>query len=209
MARSLPDTSSDPAPGQPGTDALLRAVAVAAIRGERLVLSGVSLAVGPGEAVLLLGRNGAGKSTLLRVLAGLKRPDAGSVAWAGGEEAPPPAYLGHLDAIKLGLSVRENLRLAACGQAVLPALEAMGLHTLADLPTRMLSAGQRRRLALSRLALSRSPLWLLDEPTIGLDGASLGLLAALLARHRAEGGGVVAATHQDLALPGATILRLG
>ena len=182
---------------------------MAAIRGERLVLSAISLAVGPGEAVLLLGPNGAGKSTLLRVLAGLKRPDAGRVEWAGGEEAPPPAYLGHADAIKPGLSVRENLRLAAAGRPVEPALEAVGLQSLADLPARMLSAGQRRRLALCRLPLSPSALWLLDEPTLGLDGASLALLAALLARHRGSGGGVIAATHQELVLPGATILRLG
>ncbi len=182
---------------------------MAAIRGERLVLSGISLAVGPGEAMLLLGPNGAGKSTLLRVLAGLRRPDAGSVEWAGGEEAPAPAYLGHADAIKSGLSVRENLGLAAAGRPVEPALTAVGLQTLADLPARMLSAGQRRRLALSRLPLSRAPLWLLDEPTLGLDGASLALLATLLAEHRAGGGGVVAATHQDIVLPGASILRLG
>ena len=188
---------------------LLRAQAVAAIRGERLVLDGISLAVAPGGALLLLGPNGAGKSTLLRVLAGLKRPDAGRVERAGGEDASPPAYLGHADAIKLGLSVRENLRLAAAGHPVGPALEAVGLQSLADLPARMLSAGQRRRLALSRLALSPSPLWLLDEPTLGLDVASLALLAGLLARHRAGGGGVIAATHQELELPGATVLRLG
>ena len=197
MARALADTF------------LLQATAVAAIRGERLVLSGVSLAVAPGEAMLLLGPNGAGKSTLLRVLAGLRRPDAGAVHWAGGEDAPAPAYLGHADAIKSGLSVRENLQLAAAGRPVEPALTAVGLQTLADLPARMLSAGQRRRLALSRLPLSRSPLWLLDEPTLGLDVASLAQLAALLAQHRAGGGAVVAATHQDIALPGATILRLG
>ena len=116
---------------------------------------------------------------------------------------------GHADAIKAGLTVTENLHFAANGHPIGPALAALGLADLADLPARMLSAGQRRRLALARLPLSRSPLWLLDEPTLGLDTASLGLLAELLAGHRASGGGVVTATHQDLDLPGAAVLRLG
>lgn len=188
-----------------GLTDLLRADGVAAFRGERLVLEGVSLRVPPGAALLLLGPNGSGKSTLLRVLAGLKRPDAGTVVWADPEA--PAAYLGHADAIKPGLSVAENLRLSPAAPG--PALAALGLETLAELPARMLSAGQRRRLALARLSMSASKLWLLDEPTLGLDTASLQRLADLLAAHRAAGGGVVAATHQDFPLPGAGILRLG
>ncbi len=188
---------------------LVRANALAAFRGERLVLEGVSLSVARGEALLLLGPNGSGKSTLLRVLAGLKQPDAGTLEWPGAGESVPVAYLGHADAIKPGLTVSENLRFAAAGQALAPALAALGLDALGDLPARMLSAGQRRRLALARLPLSRAPLWLLDEPTLGLDTASLGLLAGLLAAHRVAGGGVVAATHQDMVLPGAATLRLG
>ena len=171
------------------------------------MLSGVSLAVPPGGAMLLLGPNGSGKSTLLRVLAGLKRPDVGRVAWA--EAAVPVAYLGHADAIKNGLTAAENLRFAAGGRPVGAAMAALGLEALGELPARMLSAGQRRRLALARLTLSPAPLWLLDEPTLGLDAASLDLLTALLARHRAAGGGVVAATHQALELPDATLLQLG
>ena len=187
---------------------LVEAKGVAAFRGERLVLEGVSLAVFPGNAIILLGPNGSGKSTLLRVLAGLKRPDARSIAWSDGASLPV-AYLAHADAIKPGLSVAENLRFVAAGHPVGPALAALGLDVLADLPARMLSAGQRRRLALARLPLSRAKLWLLDEPTLGLDTASLGLLARLLAQHRAAGGGVVTATHQELELPAATIMRLG
>ena len=182
---------------------ILRADGIAAFRGERLVLEGVSLAVAAGGALLLLGPNGSGKSTLLRVLAGLKRPDAGTVT------APDPAYLGHADAIKPGLTAAENLRFVAAGRTIGPALDALGLADLAELPARMLSAGQRRRLALARLPLSQSKLWLLDEPTLGLDTASLGLLGRLLAAHRAAGGAVVTATHQDLELPGADVLRLG
>ena len=180
---------------------------MAALRGDRLVLSGVSLAVPPGAALLLLGPNGAGKSTLLRVLAGLKRPDAGRVTWPEG--APPVAYLGHSDGIKLGLTAGENLRFAAAGRPIGAALAALGLERLVDLPARMLSAGQRRRLALARLALNPAALWLLDEPTLGLDSASLDRLGTLLARHRDAGGGVVAATHQALALPGAAVVQLG
>jgi heme exporter protein A len=196
--------------------ALLSAEDVAAFRGERLVLRGLSFGVAAGEALLLLGPNGSGKSTLLRLLAGLKRPDAGQVLWQGEDaladlsaHARRVAYLGHQDAIKPGLSVVENLLFAAAGRAILPALDALGLTALAELPARMLSAGQKRRLALARLALSPAPLWLLDEPTLGLDHASLGKLGALLARHRDAGGMVVAATHLDLPLPGAAELRLG
>jgi heme exporter protein A len=196
-----------------GTSGLgLRAEAVSAFRGERLVLREVSLAVPAGGALLILGANGSGKSTLLRVLAGLKRPDAGRVAWRGrdmAEEPAPVAYLGHLDGIKLGLTVAENLRFAAGTRDLGPALASMALEALRDLPARMLSAGQKRRVALARLALApASGLWLLDEPTLGLDTASVERLGAMLARHRAGGGVVVTATHLPLPLPGAAELRL-
>ncbi len=187
--------------------ALVRADGVAAVRGERLVLEGVSLGVQPGGALLLLGPNGSGKSTLLRLLAGLRRPDGGTITWP--DTPVPVAYLAHADGIKPGLTAAENLRFAAAGRPAAAALAALGLAGLADLPARMLSAGQRRRLALARLPLSPARLWLLDEPTLGLDTASLALLASLLARHRAAGGGVVAATHQEIVLPGADQYRLG
>jgi heme exporter protein A len=194
----------------------LEARALAAFRGERLVLRDLSFVVGAGEALLLLGPNGSGKSTLLRLLAGLKRPDAGDLLWDGADaladlsaHAGRVAYLGHLDAVKAGLTVAENLAFVAGRQDVAPALAALGLGALAELPARMLSAGQRRRLALARLALSPAALWLLDEPTLGLDTASLDRLGVLLASHRAAGGMVVAATHLDLPLPDARSLRLG
>lgn len=194
----------------------LEARTVAAFRGERLILRDLSFTVAAGEALLLLGPNGSGKSTLLRLLAGLKRPDAGALLWDGVDaladlaaHAGRVAYLGHLDAIKAGLTVAENLAFVAGRQPVTPALAALGLAGMADLPARMLSAGQRRRLALARLPLSPATLWLLDEPTLGLDTASLGRLGALLATHRAGGGMVVAATHLDLPLPGARSLQLG
>ncbi len=187
----------------------LEARDISAIRGERLVLRGLSFIVPPGGALLLLGANGSGKSTLLRVLAGLKRPDAGSVLWMGETEAPV-AYLGHQDAVKPGLTALENLRFAAqTGRGtMLDALAALDLLALADLPARLLSAGQKRRLALARLVLSPAPVWLLDEPTLGLDAAAVERLGGLLAAHRAGGGVVVTATHLPLPLPDASELRL-
>ena len=184
---------------------------VSAVRGERLVLRDVSFAVGRGGALLLLGPNGSGKSTLLRVLAGLRRPDAGGVAWCGQDvREGGVAYVGHLDGVKPGLTAAENLAFAAAvGQGeVAGALEALGLAALADLPARMLSAGQRRRLALARLLVSGAGLWLLDEPTLGLDAASVARLGGLLAAHRAGGGAVVAATHLPLPLDCPQELRL-
>ena len=184
---------------------------VSAFRGERLVLRGVSFLVPPGGALLLLGANGSGKSTLLRVLAGLKRPDAGTVLWMGAAADPwPVAYLGHQDAVKPGLTAVENLAFAASTGRGVPreALAALDLLPLADLPARLLSAGQKRRLALARLVLSPAPIWLLDEPTLGLDTAAVARLGGLLASHRAGGGVVVTATHLPLPLPDAAELRL-
>ena len=180
------------------------------MRGERLVFRGLGFSVPPGGALLLLGPNGAGKSTLLRVLAGLLRPETGGVRWHGDEIVGQVAFVGHQDAVKPGLTAWENLALHArlgTGDRR-TALAAMGLEALAELPARMLSAGQRRRLALARLSLSGVPVWLLDEPTLGLDAASVGRLGDSLAAHRTAGGVVVAATHLDLPLPGAETLRL-
>ncbi len=189
---------------------MLEAEGLAAFRGERLVFSGLSLRVAAGGALLLVGPNGSGKSTLLRLLAGLVRAEAGRLAWRGEDAFDDPvahagrvAYLGHLDALKPGLTTRENLRFWGGRAAVAAALETMGLAALADLPARMLSAGQRRRLALARLAMSAAPIWLLDEPTLGLDFASVARLGEVLAAHRARGGVVVAATHLALPLEGA------
>lgn len=186
-------------------------------RGERAVFAGLSFTLPPGAALLLTGANGAGKSTLLRVLAGLLPAAEGTLLWDGQDVAADrPAhaarlrYLSHQDALKPSLTVAENLGFYArlWGGAVGPALAALGIAELADLPARVLSSGQKRRLALARLALGPVPLWLLDEPTVGLDAASVTRLGALLASHRAAGGAVLAATHLPLPLPGAGELRL-
>ena len=204
------------APGPPMP--LLEATGLAVLRGDRLVLSGLDLRLGGGEALLLVGANGTGKSTLLRALAGLCPIDAGRLCWNGTDVLADPAahagriaFLGHADALKPGLTVRENLRLACVlGRGSIAAsLELFGLEALDRLPARLLSAGQRRRAALARVHLAGAPLWLLDEPSLGLDDAALDRLALALAAHRASGGMVVATTHVGLPLPDAFVLRLG
>ena len=194
---------------------MLEADGLAAFRGERLVFENLRFSVPGGGAMLLVGPNGSGKSTLLRLLAGLVRPMAGALRWRGEDtladlqlHATRVVYVGHQDAIKPGLSVMENLRFWGEPAAIAAALAAVGLGRLADLPARMLSAGQKRRLALSRLALSPAPIWLLDEPTLGLDVTAVARFGALLATHRDRGGLVIAATHLPLPLPGAVEFAL-
>jgi heme exporter protein A len=196
---------------------LLQAAGLAAFRGERLVFRDLDFSVAAGGALLLTGPNGSGKSTLLRLLAGLLRPAAGMLTWDGADalsdlpaHAKRVAYVGHQDAVKLGLTAAENLHFAAQlnGARAATALAAVGLEQLADLPARMLSAGQKRRLALARLVLSRAQLWLLDEPTLGLDAASVERFGGMLADHRAAGGMLVAATHLPLPIPEAAELQL-
>jgi heme exporter protein A len=203
---------------------LFQARGLACLRGGRLVFTGLEFDLAPGGAVLLLGPNGSGKSSLLRLLAGLLAPAAGRLEWAGAPIAEDPEahaarthYLGHHDAVKPVLSVAETIgfwarlhqpdatRAAAATRA---ALERFGLAPLADMPGRMLSAGQKRRTNLARLLAAPSPLWLLDEPTTALDRASVAVLEAVLAEHRAQGGMVVLSTHTPIALPGAAALQL-
>jgi heme exporter protein A len=196
---------------------VLRAERLTAIRGERLVFQDVSFALREGGALILSGRNGSGKSTLLRVLAGLIRPDAGRLSWNDSdaladrtEHGSRVALLGHQDALKPGLTATENLAFASrlSGRPIGAALAGLDLQVRADLPARMLSAGQKRRLALARVSLSTAPLWLLDEPTLGLDDLAVDRLGLLLARHRHAGGMIVTATHLALPLPDAETLRL-
>ncbi len=203
-----------PSPPEP----LLEATGLTVLRGDRLVLPGLDLRLGGGEALLLVGANGAGKSTLLRALAGLCPIDAGRLCWNGTDaladaaaHAGRIAFLGHGDALKPGLTLRENLQLAAVlGRGSITAsLDLFGLAALHRLPARLLSAGQKRRAALARVHLTGAPLWLLDEPSLGLDDAALDRLALALAAHRASGGMVVATTHVGLPLPDALVLKLG
>ncbi|MGU3360901.1 heme ABC exporter ATP-binding protein CcmA [Methylobacterium sp. M6A4_1b] len=194
----------------------LTAQDLAVRRSGRRIFSGLSFALGPGEALTVTGRNGAGKSTLLAVLAGRLKPEAGTVAVSGVGEATLSECLhvvGHRDGLKTPLTAEENLAFArdllgAPTASPRAALEELGLGHALRLPVAYLSAGQRRRVALARLLVCRRPLWLLDEPTAALDAASQDVLAGMMARHRAEGGLVIAATHQALGLADAQDLRI-
>ncbi len=187
-------------------------------RGGRLVFAGVSFAVSAGEAMIVTGRNGAGKSTLLRVIAGLLRAAAGRIELSGGDDAGVAErahYLGHLDAAKPSLTVAENLQFwarflgAPADTSIEPALEAVELDSLADLPAAYLSAGQKRRLSIARLLAVKRPLWLLDEPTSALDAQSQGRLATFMRQHLAGGGIIVAATHGPVGLDAPRELKMG
>jgi heme exporter protein A len=195
---------------------------LACIRAERLVFQGLSFTVADGGALRLTGPNGSGKSSLLRVMAGFIRPAAGSLTWDGAEVTKDReahgarlAFIGHLDAAKPVLTVDESVRFWAQlygaedpVAATERALKAFDLLRLADFPVRLLSSGQRRRLALTRLLAAPAKLWLLDEPTTGLDAASVARLESVIAGHRETGGLVALATHTDVALPEAETLAL-
>lgn len=183
----------------------VRSLAVA--RGGVTVLQGLGFAVAPGQALILRGPNGSGKTTLLRTLAGLQPPVAGEI-----DLAPDAvAYAAHADGLKSTLTVAENLAFWAAiygGPAPHQATEALNLTALVRRRAGELSAGQKRRLGLARLLVTGRPLWLLDEPTVSLDVASVALFAGVVRGHLAAGGAAIIATHVDLGLPEAQVLDL-
>lgn len=187
-------------------------------RGGRTLFDGLCFALSPGEALLVSGPNGAGKTSLLRQLAGLLPLAAGRFVLAGAEEdVPLPElchYVGHLNGTKSTLSVREDLAFWAAflgedEEGLDEALEAFGLAPLADVPTGLLSAGQKRKLALSRLFSSPRPVWLLDEPSVSLDAASVKRLDAAIRGHLEDGGIAVVSSHVPLKTKFAHALTLG
>jgi heme exporter protein A len=207
-----------------GAAADLIAEDLACRRGERLVFAGLSFRLPPGGALLLTGSNGSGKTSLLRVVAGLLMPAAGRLAWGArpvtddiGAHRAGLHYIGHQDAIKSALTPRETLAFWAAlrglavsrsALAIDQALFAFALDGAADWPCRWLSAGQRRRLALTRLLMAPAPLWLLDEPMSTLDGDGRDRLQGIIAAHRANGGQILLSTHAPIALDAAQSLAL-
>ncbi|HEY7990262.1 MAG TPA: heme ABC exporter ATP-binding protein CcmA [Stellaceae bacterium] len=200
-------------------NALFTATNLACRRGGRLVFSGLQFSLPAGRALILRGPNGSGKSSLLRLLAGLSRPENGQIAWARENITEDPGahrarlhFIGHADAIKPALLVEETLafwaRLHGGGLNVAAALAHFRLDRLAELPCRFLSAGERKRLALARLLASPAELWLLDEPTNGLDAAALDDLLGAVVAHCAGGGIAIVASHGPLALDNAETLAL-
>ena len=185
-------------------------------RGGRTVFSNQNFALGSGEFLQLTGPNGSGKSSLLRLLANLGEPSLGKITLADGAPdltlGQQAHYIAHSDASKSALTVTENLifwRDFLGGGDLQQALGAVNLSALADYPVALLSAGQKRRLALARLALVSRAIWLLDEPSVGLDEASQKLLVALMSGHLKAGGLIAAATHVPLGVKPNKNLHLG
>ena len=199
----------------------LEVTGLACRRGGRPVFQGLSFALAGGELLALTGRNGSGKTTLLRALALLVTAETGRICWQGHDVARDRetwrrriAWLGHLDGLKGDLGVRENLSVAAKLRDDPPdrideALAAFDLDPLARREVRTLSAGQRRRVALARVASSHAAVWLLDEPLNALDAASQAALRVVLARHLGAGGLAIAATHAAIDVSGTRALELG
>ncbi|HEY2683254.1 MAG TPA: cytochrome c biogenesis heme-transporting ATPase CcmA [Steroidobacteraceae bacterium] len=180
-------------------------------RGERHVLKGISASLGAGELLHVSGPNGAGKSTLLRVATGLLRPEQGDVRWAGqdihrnrAQFQCALAYASHEPALKNDLTALENLKFSVGLRRMVDApmlrdyLSTTGVAACADLPVRVLSAGQRRRVALSRVLALNAPLWLLDEPFTNLDAEGSVLVSRLLEKHVNGGGLAMVVAHHDL-----------
>jgi heme exporter protein A len=198
----------------------LRAWDLTIERGGRRVIAGLSFEAPAGSALIVTGPNGAGKTSLLRALAGFLPIEAGGFALDGGDSertvGEQAHYLGHADGAKGALTAGENLAFAAAmlggdpsRTAQLAALTALGLAHVVDFPARLLSAGQRRRVALARLLVAERPLWLLDEPATALDIAAQSALSGIMRSHCKGGGIVVAAAHGSLGLDGAQELGLG
>ena len=201
---------------------------IACVRGERLVFNGLAFRIERGGALVLVGPNGSGKSSLLRVMAGLTRPDAGSLMWDGADilaqtdvHRARVHYVGHADAVKPALSVLENVHFwaallfrggsgcaAGAEERALRAIDALGIRHLAEVPGRFLSAGQRRRVTLARIVAVPAPLWLLDEPRTALDADASRRLDNIIAKHRDAGGMVVLSMHAGERPERATVLDL-
>ena len=203
------DARSDPA--------LLRVRSLTLTRGERVLCRQLEFALDAGQILTISGRNGSGKTTLLRACAGLVLPARGTVLFEGcdalrldSEQRRRMAYLGHADGLHPDLLAHEELRFAGLPRATIDTrLEAFGLSAARDLPTRALSSGQRRRLALARTFASAAALWILDEPINALDRDGVAAVSRLLGEHAAGGGAALLTTHQPLPELGGQTLDLG
>ena len=184
---------------------LLRLDGVTGVRGGRVLFEGLDLALGPGEAAVVTGPNGAGKSSLLRIAARLLRPAAGRVEAVAAALADEHPALDERQPLGAALAFWAGLD----GVSAVPGMEAMGIGHLAGVPVRMLSTGQRKRAALSRVLACNAPLWLLDEPANGLDAEGQERLTKGMAAHRIRGGAILAASHQPLVLPDSSRVALG
>lgn len=201
---------------------MLSAHGLTCVRGERRLFAHLDLAVNAGQWLHVRGENGAGKTSLLRLLAGLAQPAEGVVQWCGQPIQHAESgyrsellYFGHHGALKEDLSALENLSFAAAMDGArlpeaqaLAALYRMGLRGREDLPVRVLSAGQKRRVMLARMTLRNAKLWILDEPFTALDVKAVDLLSSLVNAHLAGGGMAVLTSHQAMPIPGGLVVQL-
>ncbi len=189
-------------------------------RNDRLLFQHLDFELRPHQVLLVEGRNGSGKTSLLKILCGIRLADDGEVSWCGesiqrlgGEYTHQLAYVGHTDGIKLELSVAENLNMArAMGRpanvSIDTVLEQLKLSAHHDDMCRMLSAGQRRRVALGRLLITQAPLWILDEPFTSLDTQGVAFCEALIEQHITSGGMVVMTSHHAVNLDNQYVQRI-
>jgi len=202
---------------------MLEARQLECTRGERRLFRDLSFRLGRGQLLRVDGANGSGKTSLLRIMCGLRAPSAGALRWGGrpvaGErqiKSRNLVFIGHLNALKDDLTALENLQVAAAlagmsaeSGRMLAGLDRFGVAHCAELPAKVLSQGQRRRVALARLALSPEvPLWILDEPFSALDVGAVAELERLLSAHLASGGMVVLTTHQEVQVVAPAVLRV-
>jgi len=201
---------------------MLEALSVGCVRGERLLFSDINFSLLPGNVVQLTGANGSGKTSLLRIVCGLLAPTAGEIRWQGtnirslGEDySKSLSYVGHRNGVKEELTPIENLRISNGLAGILltlaeakTALEKIGLTGRDTLPARLLSEGQRRRLALARLLTSGARLWVLDEVLTSLDRSAVAIMKSLIGEHLQNGGMAIIATHQELDLSAGSLQRL-
>jgi len=201
---------------------MLSAHGLTCVRGDRRLFAKLDLAVGAGEWLHVRGENGAGKTSLLRLLAGLSQPAEGEIRWCGEPIGQAEStyrkdllFFGHHGALKEDLTALENLGFSAAMDgadfqeaAALAALYKFGLKGREELPVRVLSAGQKRRVMLSRLAIRKARLWVLDEPFTALDVKAVDLLSNLISEHVANGGMAVLTSHQTMPIPGGRVVQL-
>jgi heme exporter protein A len=191
--------------------ALFEARSLCCIRDDRVLFESLDFQINPGQALVLEGRNGSGKTSLLRILCGIRLPESGQLLWEGvdifrlGPEFHEHiAYLGHKDGSKLDLTPLENLRIAQGlgkprkGIDLEQALDQVGLYGFEDVPTRNLSAGQQRRLAIARLLVTDARLWILDEPFTSLDRKGIEHMERLFETHLMHGGMAAMTTHHRI-----------
>jgi len=197
---------------------LLKGTDLSCIRDDRVLFEGLAFELVSGQVLLLEGKNGSGKTSLLRILCGFREPDAGEVFWCGdaindGQYYVDMAYVGHLDGVKKELTVLENLKVSLAlgrpGQySIEQALTKVHLADYDDVLVQALSAGQKRRLSLARLLITKNIVWILDEPFTSLDKQGITLIETLMSEHCASGGMIVLTSHHDIELHDVDVQRI-